>query len=164
MGTTVRGNGKLGVKICSGRRKAALTTRIEEVDAAIYRHVDRLTDLREVKKRLALRLAATIGDDETETNRSRIKRLVVAATNVSWARIVGRQRSRQVVAARWLTMHMLYEAGYSLSDIGRCLSKDHSTVLHARDSWPAYYTDPINADAAATARACWHAYYAEKLS
>ncbi len=40
-------------------------------------------------------------------------------------------RHRDIVAARWTLIAVLYEAGYGLSDIGRILDRHHTTILSA---------------------------------
>jgi chromosomal replication initiation ATPase DnaA len=97
--------------------KMALKNRIAEIKEAMQAATASLDELRAVKRRLVLKLADTLGDDEVHTDRARIKRLVTAATEISWSRIVGRQKSQDVVNARWLIMHMLYQRGYSLVSI-----------------------------------------------
>ena len=140
-----------------------LKDRIAEIDEMLEHHASSLQALRLGKGKLVLRLADTIGDDELDTDRARIARLVPAATGISWGRITGKQRAQEVVNARWLAMHMLYQRGYSLSEIGRLLGKDHTTVLHARDSWNTFYCDPKNADFAKLASATWHQFYRERI-
>ena len=141
----------------------ALKHRIAEIKEAMQDATASLDELRAVKRRLVLKLADTLGDDELYTDRARIKRLVTAATEISWPRIVGRQKSQDVVNARWLVMHMLYQRGYSLSEIGRLLNRDHTTVMHARDAWDEYYCDPKNADFAKLTSACWYQFYRERI-
>ena len=143
--------------------KMALKNRIAEIKEAMQDAAASLEELRAVKRRLVLKLADTLGDDEVYTDRARIKKLVTAATDISWARITGRQKSQEVVNARWLVMHMLYQRGYSLSEIGRLLNRDHSTVMHARDAWNEHYCNPKNAEFARLASDCWHQFYRERL-
>ena len=97
------------------------------------------------------------------TDHVRIARIVAAKTGISWRRICGRTRPSEVVAARWLAIQMLDSCGYSASAIGRLIDKDHSSVLHALQNWPAIYSDPANAKFSKTAYSCWHQFYRERL-
>lgn len=64
-------------------------------------------------------------------------RLIIYATesaywhNVTVREIMGRGRSHSVVAARKAVMRQLRADGFSTSQIGRWMGRDHSTVVHA---------------------------------
>lgn len=60
--------------------------------------------------------------------------------------IMGPQRSRPICHARWAAMKLLREREWGLSDIGRGMGLDHTSVLHALrrtaelpDNWRAAY-------------------------
>lgn len=45
--------------------------------------------------------------------------------------MLGRSRFKRVVAVRRLCILMLREKGYSTTEIGRIMNRDHSTIVHA---------------------------------
>ena len=45
--------------------------------------------------------------------------------------MLGRLRFKRVVAVRRLCILMLREKGYSTTEIGRIMNRDHSTIVHA---------------------------------
>lgn len=139
---------------------ADCTRHMKGLDAAMDDCARHMKELTRVRRQLMLRRADLLADVDQgfDTDRARIKRLVPVATGISWLRITGGQRARPVVQARWLAVHMLYERGYTSAEIGRQLGKDHTTILHARDAWPAFIADQANAEFAETARACWHQF------
>lgn len=47
------------------------------------------------------------------------------------ADILGKSRFKRVVAVRRLCILMLREKGYSTTEIGRIMNRDHSTIVHA---------------------------------
>jgi len=51
--------------------------------------------------------------------------------DVSGSDILGRSRSRSIVAARWHTWRMLHRHGWTRADIARAFNVDWSTVNHA---------------------------------
>lgn len=55
--------------------------------------------------------------------------------DISYAKIVGYDRTPYVSEARHVVMHCLIELGYSYSETGRILNKDHSSVIHAVKKW-----------------------------
>ena len=143
-------------------QQAALDDRISEIDEVLADCTRNMKELAGVRRQLMLRRADLLADVEFDTDRARIKRLVPVATGISWLRIIGGQQARPVVRARWLAMHMLYERGYSLAEIGRRLRKDHTTVMHARDAWPRFIADPANAELAEIERECWSQFNRER--
>ena len=124
-----------------------------------------------IRRLRRFRAKASLAEDEEviraalaqRTDHVRIARIVPANTTISWRRICGRSRPSEVVAARWLAIQMLDSCGYSASEIGRLIKKNHSSVLHALQSWPAFYCDPANDKFAKIAYACWHQFYSEQL-
>ena len=54
-----------------------------------------------------------------------------SATGVGVEQILGDQRNRHVVAARYRFIGEAYALGDSCAEIGRFLRRDHTTVLHA---------------------------------
>lgn len=56
---------------------------------------------------------------------------VARKTGITVKEIKGRDRTPRVVAARDLVCMMGYERGYSLSQMGRSLDRDHSTIAVA---------------------------------
>jgi chromosomal replication initiation ATPase DnaA len=153
--------------------QTAINERIAEIDevlAECARHMteldgaradcdDHMKELVGVRRQLMLRRADAIGDAAVDTDRARIKRLVPAATGISWSQIVGDQRSHEVVTARHLAMHMLDKRGYTCSEIGRILDKDHSTVLRSLDAH--FYRQP-HAKLDEIERACWQQFNRER--
>ena len=55
---------------------------------------------------------------------------VCAKHKVTKEKLLSRFRYRNLVAARKEVSEILEEAGYTYSDIGRALNKDHTSVLH----------------------------------
>ena len=47
------------------------------------------------------------------------------------ADILGQKRYRHLVFVRRLCILMLREKGYSTTEIGRIMNRDHSTIVHA---------------------------------
>lgn len=47
------------------------------------------------------------------------------------ADILGPKRRRHLVSVRRLCILMLREKGYSTTEIGRVMNRDHSTIVHA---------------------------------
>lgn len=47
------------------------------------------------------------------------------------ADMLGKSRFKRVVAVRRLCILMLREKGYSTTEIGRVMNRDHSTIVHA---------------------------------
>jgi chromosomal replication initiator protein len=66
-----------------------------------------------------------------------ITRLIAAAAaefGVNWRAITGEVRVAEIVLARQVVMYLAATRLHrSLPVIGRCLNRDHSTVLHGRD-------------------------------
>ena len=50
---------------------------------------------------------------------------------VSAEHIAGRSQTRVIVYARWQVWKRLYDSGMSLSEIGREMNFDHTTIMHA---------------------------------
>lgn len=56
--------------------------------------------------------------------------------------ILGKSKLKALVAVRRQCVNMLREKGYSTTEIGRIMNRDHSTICHAlkmweRDAWVA---------------------------
>lgn len=72
--------------------------------------------------------------EAAEMNSSEVLRSVVhavaEATGISAREIYGRDRSAHVSRARQIVMLAANERGVSLSEIGRSLGRDHTTVAH----------------------------------
>ena len=56
--------------------------------------------------------------------------------------ILGKRRLKALVSVRRQCVNMLHEKGYSTTEIGRIMNRDHSTICHAlkmweRDAWAA---------------------------
>ena len=50
---------------------------------------------------------------------------------ISRETFMGKKRNRRITEARFHFMHYArLKEGYNLADIGRCLNKDHTTVMH----------------------------------
>jgi chromosomal replication initiation ATPase DnaA len=64
---------------------------------------------------------------------------VAQETGVRPSEILGRDRSRHVVAARHRVWAMLHRSGWSAASIGREFGVDHTSVLYALGKpWSAY--------------------------
>jgi chromosomal replication initiation ATPase DnaA len=61
----------------------------------------------------------------------RALKLCAEMTDISVAQILGAQQSRRVVYARWTVVIALHRRGWSASNIGRLLNRDHTTILYA---------------------------------
>lgn len=68
-------------------------------------------------------------DDVTASKVCELAAPIVELTGVSLMRIVGTERLGRVVAARHMLFVALWKAGFSLTEIGHLLHKDHTTVL-----------------------------------
>jgi len=55
---------------------------------------------------------------------------ICAKHKITKEKLLSRFRYRHLVAARKEVSEILEKAGYTYSDIGRALNRDHSTVLH----------------------------------
>ena len=65
------------------------------------------------------------------TPRVRLYACIAAANHgTSIKRVMGESRTRADVEARWEIMRRLHDDGFSLSQIGRWIKRDHSTVIH----------------------------------
>ena len=97
------------------------------------------------------------------TDHQRVMRIVPAVTSVKWSRIIGKQRSRKVVNARWHAITMLSDcpSNYTCSQIGRFLKKDHSSILNARKAYIKRYVSDLEFQQ--TAELCWHKFWEERL-
>tara|TARA_R110002020_G_scaffold474501_1_gene706111 strand:- start:220 stop:672 length:453 start_codon:yes stop_codon:yes gene_type:complete len=97
------------------------------------------------------------------TDHQRVMRIVPAVTSVKWSRIIGKQRSRKVVNARWHAITMLSDcpSNYTCSQIGRFLKKDHSSILNARKVYIKRYVSDLEFQQ--TAELCWHKFWEERL-
>jgi chromosomal replication initiator protein len=87
---------------------------------------------------------------------AQILAVVAASAGVTEAQIVGGQRQREVVRARWMAMLIAAEVtGAGLPQIGRALAcRDHSSVHYAMEAARALAaSDPAYAAELATARA-----------
>ena len=87
---------------------------------------------------------------------AQILAVVAASAGVTEAQIVGGQRQREVVRARWMAMLLAAEVtGASLPQIGRALAaRDHSSVHYAMEAARQLAaSDPAYAAELATARA-----------
>lgn len=71
-----------------------------------------------------------------------LTRAVVASVATDFglcaAHVAGKSRCRDYVWARAVAIRLLNECGLSAAGIGRKLDRDHSTILHALDSFPIY--------------------------
>lgn len=74
---------------------------------------------------------------QSEYSRGVINR-VAFAMNILPKFIVSDVRKRRVVHARAVCAKVMRERGMSLSQIGRRLGRDHSTVFHWLQEWPRY--------------------------
>lgn len=54
---------------------------------------------------------------------------IIDEMGVSLERILGRERVARVAAARHMLFVAMWKAGFSISEIGRVLGKDHTTVI-----------------------------------
>lgn len=59
-----------------------------------------------------------------------VAKVVCAHEAVSCSALLSKKRDRPVVKARTMVAQLLRQKGYSLSEIGRFLGRDHSTVIH----------------------------------
>lgn len=69
---------------------------------------------------------------------SRLIEAVAADFDLSYGEVIGTNRSRRMVAARAVVARILRDRGWSTSQIGRSLRRDHSTILHLLDQWPKW--------------------------
>jgi chromosomal replication initiation ATPase DnaA len=61
------------------------------------------------------------------------ERLIERATaewDVSWGEVIGSIKEQRIVLARQAVMFALHAAGFSSTQIGKALGREHTTVLH----------------------------------
>ena len=85
-----------------------------------------MNDLQALRKLMARTDPQTIAD----THVKQAVRLVSLATGIQQQFIYSNDKGARVARARQAAMYIAYQAGVSLSAIGRSLGRDHSTVLH----------------------------------
>ena len=74
---------------------------------------------------------ADIAAMRTTDRRARdVLREVSRATGIKITDLTGYSRRRSIVWPRQVAYLALHRAGYSLSDIGRIMHRDHTTVMH----------------------------------
>jgi hypothetical protein len=61
---------------------------------------------------------------------------VANAFEISHGELIGSGRSRKFIAARAVVARVLRNRGWSTSQIGKVLRRDHTTILHLLDRWP----------------------------
>lgn len=75
-----------------------------------------------------------MSDDVNSSTRPSRRRILVATereTDVAVGVLIGEDRYREIVLARHCCMWVMHQAGHSLSDIGRTMHRDHTTIWHA---------------------------------
>lgn len=56
-------------------------------------------------------------------------------TRVTLPELISKKRNKQLVMARQMFSYIAHKAGnFSLSEIGRFLNRDHSTIIYSRDN------------------------------
>ena len=76
--------------------------------------------------------------------------VVMSAAEQATGRKLSKERSKENTIFRSFVAYKLREEGYTFSDIGKMLQRDHSTVVHLRDimrdmlSVPNAYREEIN--------------------
>jgi hypothetical protein len=60
---------------------------------------------------------------------------VANAFEISHGELIGSGRSRKFIAARAVVARVLRHRGWSTSQIGKVLRRDHSTIIHLLDRW-----------------------------
>lgn len=73
---------------------------------------------------------------KTDTEKvERIIYLVCGVTNTPYQFILGKSRSREIVEVRHIAMYLVcWHTTLSLKAIGKIFNRDHSSVIHARDT------------------------------
>jgi len=56
---------------------------------------------------------------------------IAAAFGIHDGDIMGRRRTPKIARARQTAMVALYQAGFTLSEVGKFFDRDHGTVIHA---------------------------------
>ena len=54
--------------------------------------------------------------------------------NISRGELLGRNKRRSHSLPRQVAMYLMLESGMTSIDVGRFIGRDHSTVMHGRDS------------------------------
>jgi chromosomal replication initiation ATPase DnaA len=70
-------------------------------------------------------------DDLTASRIRDLAAPIEADTAVSLARMLGAERTARVAGARHRLFAAMWRAGFSLTEIGQLLGRDHSTVISA---------------------------------
>ena len=68
---------------------------------------------------------------EPQQTLSRLVNATACAHGLTVPQILGDQRNRPIVRARWEFIVQAFELGYSHSEIARFLGRDHTTIGHA---------------------------------
>lgn len=107
-------------------------TRVDElyemrraIDVEIERELEALRTMAELRDGVLTVLSTT------RTSTTRIMLAVTAAYGVPVDDILGASRNRQVTRARHVAAWLLHDSGMSYSDVGRTLTRDHSTAMHS---------------------------------
>lgn len=98
----------------------ALRNRIDAEIKAEMRTVRRLEEL-----------SADAGIATTQSEVQRIMRAVADAHSVEVSDMVGPSRERNVTQARMIAAWLLRDEGLPLTQVGRLLCRDHTTVMYA---------------------------------
>lgn len=69
---------------------------------------------------------------------SRLIEAVAAEFGLSYGEVIGTGRTRRFVAARAVVARILRDRGWSTTQIGRWLHRDHSTIIHLLAHWPQW--------------------------
>lgn len=117
-------------------RAAHYQTEIDNLREFILDKKIEAARLREARKRTGI----ATKEEATTYNFQRVLAAISVVYCVSAKDIKSESRTRQLAAARRHLVHILctHRQDLSLPLIGRLLGgRDHSTILHARNSWPA---------------------------
>lgn len=103
-----------------------------------------------IADRAALAGMLRISVGEPSNPQERMQYFADKMQEVSGIDVKKRSRDRETVTARCLFMFVARREGYSQSDIGRFVGRDHATVCHAENrvkdmfSFPNAYKEEIN--------------------
>jgi len=115
---------------------------IETRNAYIVQQVEAGARVSDLARELGLSTSAVSKEAPSFIPWRTVGELVAAASrisNISTKDITGKARFRHIVRVRQAVMYLAWFDGHSTHAIGRRLGgKDHSTVIHARDSVPGF--------------------------
>lgn len=112
-----------------------VTNETEALRRRVARLEAQVLDLRAAIGRLSPISVAHKADDSTRAEIMAIVDNVAQAHGLSHADILGPSRYANIVRARHECFGMAFEAGFTATEIGRAMNRDHTSVLNGVKKW-----------------------------